>query len=91
MDGRLGELLGDCSVEGLGGEAAEDPSEPIGESNGERTDSDEVSGEDIDITEVQPRSLLVEKFGSSQDCFRPLLEPWRRPYGPRDPTALGPP
>ena len=32
----------------LGGEAAGDPSEPIGESNGERTDSDEVSGEDID-------------------------------------------
>ena len=31
----------------LGGEVAGDPSEPMGESNGERTDSDEVSGEDI--------------------------------------------
>lgn len=82
MDGRLGELLGDWSVEGLGGEVAGDPSEPIGDwSNEERTDSDEVNGEDIDITEVQLRSLLVEKFGSIQDCLRPL-DPCRRPYGP---------
>lgn len=82
MDGRLGELLGDWSVEGLGGEVAGDPSEPIGDwSNEERTDSDEVNGEDIDITEVQLRSLLVEKFGSIQDCLRPL-DPSRRPYGP---------
>ena len=31
----------------LGGEVAGDPSDPIGESNGERIDSEEVSGEEI--------------------------------------------
>jgi len=83
MEGRLGELVGDWSVEGLGGEVAGDPSDPIGESNGERIDSEEVSGEEIAITEVQLRSLLVEKFGSSQDCFK--RDPTLRPLDPPGP------
>ena len=43
----------------------------------------------LTITDVQLRSLLVEKFGSSQECFRPC-DPWIRPYGPRDPSPLTP-
>ena len=36
-----------CPIVHLGGEVAGDPSDPIGESNGERIDSEEVSGEEI--------------------------------------------
>jgi len=60
-------------VEGLGGEVAGDPSDPKGESNGDRMDSDEVNGDEIAMTEVQLRSLLAEKFGSSQERLKPKL------------------